>query len=546
MRISRKALIMGASAVIVLLSFFFTVILIRRMVNRSEAVTILSEVDRRIASGSFDEAADVLLRCLRLKGISMDPWMRFLKRAHSIARHTGNYAVLHAIADHASVDLPGNKTLIALDTYALLRMEKYQEAFQRSKSLANDHRFETVIAEAQIGAGILDYDAESVRRGVRSVILQTTTSRDPDILLTAARETGDNRFYLDGALLLMESDQASRAVELVKNRSLDPWPVLSLLILYDSGYLEEAKYYFQLLDVISADVPDEVALLRGDIAVRSGNQEEIRTVYGDIIRNDPTLSWIPYFNVSLLDKSLSWDERIAMAEKGLAYFPTAEELVLLLGGFYENTGMPDAAAETYRRFLDSGHESPKVGFAFDILSLGKDTGRFEAAAWKRLSSPISALPPEEILRYFTWYLMGTRSYQEALNVLKQASARYSSEWIPVLLGIAYAALGDYTEAELSLAAAAACTRSWEVWFDYALVQGRLGKNAEAAASIRNAVSLAIEEDRESRGKLYAYLSAYLYRQGSIDSARREYLYANELAPEDLETILMKRILEGGK
>jgi tetratricopeptide (TPR) repeat protein len=208
--------------------------------------------------------------------------------------------------------------------------------------------------------------------------------------------------------------------------------------------------------------------------------------------------------------------------------------------------MPDAAAETYRRFLDSGHESPKVGFAFDILSLGKDTGRFEAAAWKRLSSPISALPPEEILRYFTWYLMGTRSYQEALNVLKQASARYSSEWIPVLLGIAYAALGDYTEAELSLAAAAACTRSWEVWFDYALVQGRLGKNAEAAASIRNAVSLAIEEDRESRGKLYAYLSAYLYRQGSIDSARREYLYANELAPEDLETILMKRILEGGK
>ena len=466
--------------------------------------------------------------------------MSLLKRSFSVSSVTADFTFFHDLAARAAADLPGNKTLAAMNMYSLMRMGRYREAVEFGKGIAQDDRFETLTGEAYIRAGIQNMEEMNLQARPRNPVLAAASSRNPDFFLNAARITNDARFTLDGALICLENGDIDRAVSLVRNGELDPWPVLSLRILYDAGLTEEAEYYMNLISVIHDTLPSDVELIFDDIAVIRLDYAEAKKRLRETISSYPRISWIPYFNLARLSMDDTFRERISYAEEGYRLFPAVEEITLLIGNLYEGEERYREAMEAYDRYLDNNTASRKIQYARLSGSTGSNPGRFESGAWNLLSDPET---PEAVYRSFAWYLIGIRAYDQALTVIRRAEQRFTGNWTSVLNGLCLAGLERYEEAEISLQKAVSGSASWEIWFDLAMIQEKRGDFGAAVTSMRNAITDADKANSEIRGRLFAFLSYYLYRRGDIESAKREYLYARELSPDDLITIMLKRILE---
>jgi tetratricopeptide (TPR) repeat protein len=565
----------------------------------------LSEADEAVALGYLDRAAD----SIRLAaGAARGEYehLRVLKRASRLARRTGSFGELAALAEKALAGSPGSARLRVLAAYGLLRSEHPQRAAAlwagrwKQSALKENPGAGTLLAEialksdasAQMEEGILP---EGVLPVEMDRLLRPQTAEQPETLAVLGRHFQDERLSLDAALLAMRQGERDLAAEIARAQ-LPPASEPAFLIAYDSGENEEALRRLEAVLDGEPPRPDQAAMM-GDLMAWTGDTGAARQVYLRLIRESPSFSWKPYLNLAWISlRGRDEDAARYYRQQAVERFPEERRIHwAMIEDLRHSADTGREAEEEYRRQIKAYLARFPDDLQGNLMALELQGERISSAVYQaRLWRLFNRHPADERLcRRIVLHLLAggdTEGAAAALKQHEQASGESGTLWQHQLRGMVAALQGRLAEAREEFTRYLSRREDWWMYYNRGLVvasdipvfgdtstsvspvasdipvfgdtstsplAGTFGVSPVASAleDLRKAEAMLQSGMRQevrpveepdalaARSKIRTRLAQLLLARGEVDSAIRELRYARELDPDNLKPVLLLKKLE---
>jgi Tfp pilus assembly protein PilF len=542
-------------AVLVLLAAAGVVVVMRTRGDKQRAGTLdalLTAADAAQAAGQPQTAEEALSGAM---GLAKDAGSRLmvLKRFYSLCRSRGDFAPLAVWAARARKSAPRDPALTRLALYAALRSGRDELAAE----LLADRRVRRLLRSQPD----LQYlAAEAVLRGQPGspeialppeleALVSLQPGVHPSLLIEQGRASGDDRYYLDAALLWMKRGQAKNALAILNSHLKDAYHEPAAYISYDAGATAEAARRAALL---VRRQPDNAEYRRfyGDILFQERRYDRARDMYLRALRLEADASWQTTLNLAAaLEYGGDPDSARFYTARAFADFPDKKEVLIRYARSLAREGQQQRAADLLGGYLQRHPEEekdPEIKLLHLRMGGGLATpGQYRAELWKLHNRFPGDMRTAQAL---TDYLLSFADLDAAALVINQyAAAQAESEdhpWLPEARAAIAALRGDYAEAEASLLAKLRAEDSWESRYNLAVILGADARYAEGVSELMTAESLVSgSRSAEYRSKIRGKLGEFYAALGDISSARRELVYALELDPGNLHPRLVLKKLD---
>lgn len=510
-----------------------------------EISSLLLETDYALENGFYSEAADILEESKGYSGNSRN-WLRILRRADSLSRGVEDYSILSAHAGHAVKDLPGNEELHAIYTYALLRENRYEDAYSHALKHLESKRYQSLIAEAALYLDPDQYDSDELSDNEYRSLLGGDMSGDPMLFEELARRYQDDSLFAAGAVIWMLNGSVEQAVQNIVEIDSSDYSLLKYFIYYDYGEFDTALAYLQELKNTSEFQYEEALLLEADLYMAQNKYDTAAGVYLKVIETAPESSWIPYLNLAWIHtRGMDYEAAADALIRGYDLFPGKKEVAAAFSIFLLQVTRINLAEDVLQK-LETGladHEE-MLRVYHQAIQASKSPERYKTILWE-----LFTMHPDnmKIAQYFAWYLIGLKDMDDLSLVIKKSEERFGKmEWIDFFNGMVQALQGKMSTSREYFLQALEKNDRWETAYNLALLSLQSGDSDKALDYFRRAESK-LMKDTAAYGTTIAQIRVkmawILYVNDQFEAAKRQISYALELDGDNLEGQLLRKKLE---
>jgi tetratricopeptide (TPR) repeat protein len=510
----------------------------------------LAQTDDFIARSYLGEADASLAGAYRAAG-SPDDVLRVLKRGYALALLKKDYRSLKERAVESFERFPFRPELCRIALYACLRDGDVVRALSLKHQFQSLPEVQALQAEVLLKNETPETDPALAALPALARYATLEAGRDPERFMTAGRELGDDRFFLDAALLFLAAGKTSEAETTARAHLLDPqFDEVSGLIAYDAGDTEEAVNRLQGAAGV-AKRPDLYVIL-GDSLLERAQFERAAGFYEQALQADRFFSFVPYLNLAWVSQRQGFDEKaLALLREADARFPDSAAAVFEYVKLLFRRGEKAEA----RRVLDEYLKRNPDDFEARFLKLHLEEDEYSAEHYLlRLKDMYFEHPKNERIAA---ELVATLFVDEDLSGARAILTHYAevtgsgrTGWAEDARGLLEAVEGNLNQATARLGEAIALQDRWEYRYNRASVFLEMGK-LEAA---RTDLSLALSQletpssrlPEERRSLVHARLAAVSLAMGNSDEAERELNLALSLDPKNGEARRVRRKLDDAR
>jgi hypothetical protein len=453
-------------------------------------------VDALLKTGKYDEAGS-LLRSLRPPATA-GGWLRLLKRCRSLAAYTNDAAFFAEKALAAEKAHPKNEEMAAIAVLALADAGRDPEALSLAREKVLSLEYRSVRAEAFLRAGSPAGPEEEADGEMLFTILPE--SRRYEDFIKAAEFSGEEDFYFDAALLLMEAGENRRAEELFSRPGVgQKYPYPASLAFYDGQKYAESDSHWELI-ASSFKMRPQALALRADSFMRQRRWKESENYHDILLAQVPQYSVVPYLASNFFRHMKKPWSGESFLRNSLSVFPNNYFLGLDLAKLLTATGRVEegraAGEKIYSHFLERGSppEADEFLAAADsrvlLLVLQRESiplGRFVASLWMLHDEYSASAEAPSISRLLRWHLLSLSDAPALTTLLNQAEEDSFSLCYAAALLVSEKKLPDARETLVRQ------TKKFpqcpEGFYNLGLVEQALGLGESALASFRAAEAL---------------------------------------------------------
>ncbi len=483
---------------------------------------VLEKIDRNITLGLYEQAAGQINEILK-QSENASLILQLARRAFLIGDVSGNYSLLESAARRGHEKFEGREDMAALLAYALLRQERSDEALVLSEKYKpfRGALFPVIHGEALLAVssgrdtGIEQYDAST--------------------LYTLALELESEALLADALLLYLVSDDTEKTSELTtllyEGTGDKRYPLRDELLF--QLLAEQGKYDLALglLETGPAFSRREKELLTADIMLKVGNHKGAAQHYRTFLAEYPDETWIPYFNLQLLEEDLTADNPLFRIDSGLEYFADEKEFLILSALYCTDRGFFKAAEKFLAAYEDSGGSSAIAAILREQTGGNAHPERYRILIQRLLEEKGAGM---QEAGHGVWFFYGLRAREEIERLGDYAVEHWGEEPWPLFFKALAAVLDTRPEKALELFEKSwgLDNRLWEAAYNAGVIHFVNGRNMEAGIWLRKAESSVPTGDRNSIALIYTKFAEIELAAGRRDEARRYISYALEIAPSN--------------
>lgn len=504
---------------------------------------------------------------------------KLLKRAIKIGEYTYSFGLFLKVAEKAADKYSGNQDLQAFHVMALLKNQKYSQAYEIANEYLTSSEFKPLLAQA-----VLFNDKSKSK----SIVDYVRTRRDPAFYEYLATTLSDNSLLVNSALLWAESGEIEKAYSLLKDLSTDDIKECVALLAYDSG--RESEALIRLLDLpLSDSIKHYNTLLIADLFYLRENWSRSKYYYEAALESNIDSS-SPYINISSIYKlNDNFKGASEYLLKGTAFFK--EKIVLYLDEIdslkysledekesvernitkrlinKQNIELNELRKsyrdlvlmyyslnkETFPEEAIKALKDYKVLFNDDVrieLLIMKNQNSitlpeiFEAKLWKLLNKEEDS---RDVSEYIVWYLLGIGNYNDTELVLDRSENRYPEDnWVNYYRGIIAGIQGNYADSLKYFESESIDVADWELMYNKAVILMAMQRYPDALTLLnKSLISLnsnnLILNRNIYRSEIKTKMAQVLINLNDIDEAIRILNSAIELNPDNYKSDLLKSI-----
>lgn len=529
--------------------------------DRRDLTFGLEEVDVLLEDGAYTEAAAVL-PWLADRATTAGEGMRVLSRAHALYRSTDDARALDEAARTLLDEFPANTSLRSLAVFAAVRSGNTDRALELAREKMGpsepliyawtllshaSRRAERTGVEPHAVAEPAQSAAEPAQSGAELLLATLSEGSSASDFSRAWRLTGDKRYALDAALLMLSHGRLPDALELAGSAGLSRrWPRFAAGVFLDNAAYGEAARLLRA----QTDEDDESLLLLADALMHLREYVPAREIYREL-RDRLELPLPALLNLAYI---MIQEERASRSANGRsAQRP----------GTAPGMAVPEAALalirEAHRRYPHSYHAAraelvartsrgEAVGFEVErwigtefegrarllALRLTLDPNRrgYEGRLWQLAEQ----IPSEPVYRFAAWYFAGRDDMEELELVLDaQERAEPTPAWAVFYRGYLAARNGLWNEAAAAFEKSFVSSPSWRAAANAATALFRTGETTRAQARLQDALLLARNTNDPER--VHVFLIAA--RASDTTASMRTFVQqAREIDPNDPEVLLL--------
>jgi tetratricopeptide (TPR) repeat protein len=531
--------LIGAAAAVTVALMIIALFMLIPPAQTLSLSALLDRADGYIARSYRTEARTAVLRAAAA-AVSAEDMLRVLKRHSYLARAEGDYRAFKEYAVTAFSRHPLKPELCRIAIWACLRDGDPAAASALPRTFSSIPEVQALEAELLFADRSKQNSTPSADHS--KTYLSPEDERNPARFVTAGRELGDDRFFLDAALLQMargKIDEARRIADTLLLRAAYDEP--SGLIAYEAGDWTVAAN--RLAQAAERERRPDLFIIAADARLMAADASGAAQLYERSLRLDPAFSAVPYTGLAwLLEQGLSADRTRNLRERAAALFPndrtaTAEYAKLLFR---------NGEREESRRIMDEWLKNNPDDFALRLLKLRLESDSLSADRYLiRLREVYFADPQNErAAAALVAELLDNRDAPGALAIIthfREASGPASRAWASAAAGIAEAALGNDGQATALLGEAIRLEDRWEYRYNRSVVLMAVDQLPEAKTDLERALELlgSWPDARAARAATHARLAG-LYRRA--DNRGRALAEAQKALALDARNAEAQRIL----
>ncbi len=488
----------------------------------SDRLAALEKIDRNISLGLYVQAAQQITDLLE-KSESASLYLQLARRAYLIGDVSGNYSLLESAARRGHEAYEGREDIAALLAYALLRKELPKEALALTEKYKP---FSGPLIPVIHGEALL-----AVNSGKEMGIDQY----DAPTLHTLALELDNEALLADALLLYLVSDNMETAGELssllYEGVGDERYPLRDELLF--QLFSEEGKYDLAL-DILENGPSfsrTEMELLSADLMIRVDNKKGAVQHYRRYISDFPDESWIPYFNLQLLEDPISADNPLLRLDTGLEKFPENRDFLLLSALYCTDRRFFSAAEKFLTSYELSGGTSPIAPLLREQITGNARPERYGILIQRLLEEKGSGM---QEAGHGVWFFYGLRARKEISRLADYAVENWGEEGWTLFFNALAAVLDGHQEKALDL-----FEKSWDLdntlWesaYNAGIIHLVRGRNVDAGNWLKKAETSVPTADKNSIALIYTKFAEIELAAGRQEDARRYIRYALEIAPSN--------------
>lgn len=546
--------------------------------DKGDLLEEFSKVDEYISAQKYLKANNIISDLIK-KIPDRYNCYKLLKRAIIIGEKTGKYELFLEVARTSAEKYSANQDLQAFYVMALLKNDKFSQAYEVASSNLTSNEFKPLLAQTVL------YNDKSRSK---SIVEYVRERRDPSFYEYLAVTLNDASLLINSALLWAESGEIEKAYNLLKDYDREDIKECIALLAYDSG--RDSESLVRLLDLpLSDSIKNYNTLLIADLFYVKENWSRSKYYYQSALDSNRENS-APYINLSSIYKindnfkeasnilkggiehfkklvkihfddieslGYSLDEEKDSVERNITkrlitkrknelenYRKSYRELVLMYYSINKDT-LTDEAVKVLKEYKSLFKDDVRVE-----LLIMKNQNRitspeiFEAKLWKLLNKESDS---KDVSEYIVWYLLGVGNYNDAELVLSRSENRYPHDkWTYYYRGIISGIQGDYTGALEYFNSEELDINGWKLMYNKAVVLMAMRKYPEALTSFNKSLIILnsdnlINNKNFYRSEIKTKIAQVLIHLNDIDEAIRVLNSAIELNPDNYKSDLLKSI-----
>ncbi|ADK81552.1 tetratricopeptide repeat protein [Sediminispirochaeta smaragdinae] len=488
-------------------------------------LSLLKEIDRLLLLANYQQAGERVTTLLH-DADSASLLLQLSKRASTIARDNGDFSFLEAAAVKGHRLFDGREDFAALYAYTLLRRNRWGDAVLLLKGYTPFHEDFThaVYSEAlfhvqeEKGTGYADYHADELEQ--------------------LARQLDSRRIMADALLIRLRNNDFDGALELGKelragfgSDSYNRNDELLFLLFFEHGEYDRAR---QILEASSAFTAQEKLFLYADILMKTGNPIQAAETFKAIVRQFPSASWTPYYNLQILEeKTLKQNEPVFWLDRGAFLFGRNEHYLLASAAYCLDRSYMDEAKRYLKLYLDAGGNSAIADLFLEQSSGNAKPGRYRASLQQVIESSPKEVA-EQRVKHGIWFFYGLRSAGDIGSLGAYASERWPQEgWPRFSIGLGLLLSGSLMDAEKSFKTGWELDNTlWEAAYNAGVLARASERLSEAMQWFRKAESSVPESENRRRALIYTQMAEIERTGGNRENAERYIRYALDIDPEN--------------
>lgn len=500
-----------------------------------------SSIDRLLQLGAVDEAVPLLHQRLKESRSAAD-YLSLAKRALHLAELAGDYTFLEQVAVKGAEELPGREDLLGLFSYALLRQGRLTEA---ENVLERIDRSSLPFMESLQGEILWKSSNDEAWN------LESPAGCDGETLLELANTGNNPALLMDALICFLLSEETDRALELAETflnqyRAAalpylqDPGPLFFSLFA-DQGHYQQARASMETGDSFTRQ---EQLLLSADLHLLSRRFSDAVEEYKTALDYFPEYSWIPYYNLQLLEPDTGSDtgNEYTYLKEALPRFNTDERFlkksIILL---YADKSFPSITP-----FLDAYKTLKEDPFSALIEQMIRGNVHPDRYRMNLLELAEIEADPVPVLLNGVWFFFGLRDYQEMVRLTEELKIRKAGPGSILFTE----ALGAFLQGRLETARQLfreSCQEDTQLWqgaYNGAMISRIMQEPLSVPADLREALTLIPMEEKQYRSIIYFRLAEHEATFGSGEEARKLLARSLEMNPLNPSARSLKSSLDG--
>lgn len=481
----------------------------------TQVTQTLKEAYSNVDSGYMEKAKQNLDKNLSVFSGPQTLWIEVLRLVELLARETedNDYYLKWAKKAHADKKSP-NLAIIYAD--ALCKAGEYKKAFNVVKNLntAEAKAIKAYSLKRTGNASAKDIAFIDSEYSVFFKLSEITTSEE---YIGLDKRFNRDEFKKNAAVLMMAEANLKDAYNLSKNKLWERYPLMHAYISYDNYEFNDA---LTSLDYFFSKNPstEDLLLFQNDILIKIGENEKAIDFYYNFIEENPEYSFIPYNNVSLLEKNnISDNSRLDILKKGHKYFSNNVDLVLSLSDLYVKKNDVDQALEVLKEYLRLYPDDVEAKLKYNFLSEKETVEKFIGILWQlRYDNPDN----QRVLQMLAWYLLGIYDFVELEIVLETAEETFGYlPWIKLYYGILDAQKGDTFSAYDNFLSSVKYQKCWEGYYNAALISYTQANYPAVIENLEEAFRLVTNENLAE--------SNFYWLMAEVENSKENYTKAKD-------------------
>jgi len=493
----------------------------------------LQNIDGLMGQGYFLQAREDLLEIIS-KTKKDSQWLRVLKRGYYISEYLEDPQFLYELSRTAGKRAKEEEKILPFLIYSANRTGRFSQSIDLAETL-KDPRWSslkslTFLYEDPLKAA--DFTADEEIAG----LLRSQITDSYEKIRLAAENTGDNRLWLDSALLsALQGNRENTLDNINKMTEKEPYAEILSRLYWDLDDLALSGFY---LNQALLRYPSRLDLLqmRGDLALVQGDRPTAETIYQDLIQKEPNRSWVPYYNLGLLYQQQNQLQRgIEILEEGYDYFPQNPEIYLFL---IELLAFTEQHMEA-RLLMEEHRDNTEVALLEvkwypTMESPRKRTARL----WDLYNEDQTK---EGVAQYLIWNSLSLGDLEGGRLALDIAEKRLGFNWwIGFYSGVAALLEGNYPQAIEDLNSSLEGQENFATLMNLSILLQNQERWRESFPLLNRALQIAESQNRSNAvlSKIHTLVGKYYASQAEYSKAKLEYALAQELDQSNIEVQML--------